>query len=467
MTDFWFQLPSLAVVHLLIVVVFIPWVLASKRDPTAAVAWCLAVLLMPLVGALLFWTIGYNAFERGRKRSDMTRADGGSLPDATGEAPCELGTLALRAGAYPVRPGNAVRLYHDTGDAYRALLSDIEGARTHVHLQFFIFRPDATGNEVLDLLTAKAREGVEVRLLIDGIGSLGLKRRAWRRLKEAGGQVASFLPLDPLRSRLHVNLRNHRKVAVIDGQVGFTGGMNIGDEYLGKSPHFGYWRDSFLRVEGPAVADLHAVFRDDWQFTTGERLGDGVHFPVPESPGDVLVQVAESGPGQEYNAIRQIYFMAILHARERLWIASPYFVPDNGLLDALRTATYRGVDVRLLSILRPDHYLSFYASRYYWSSLVETGVRVYQYARGMMHSKLMLVDGQWGMVGSANLDCRSLHLNFEAGCILHDVRLVGELEAAYQRDLEQSHPLDHEALEQRSLPTRALENACRLLTPNL
>jgi cardiolipin synthase len=447
-------------------------VLLTKKDATAAAAWCLLVLLLPIVGALLFWVFGHNYLLHRVKHQRAERAGSRKHPHPDGEISegdeeHELGELALRVNAYPVRSGNAVTVYHDTEKAYAELLGAIERARHHVHLEYFILRSDATGERLYELLARKAKEGVEVRLLYDAMGCLHLKRRSLRPLLEAGGQTAAFLPINPLHSLIRVNLRNHRKITVVDGHVGFTGGMNIGDEYLGKSRRLGYWRDAFVRLEGPAVADLQRVFAEDWEFTRGETLRGDAYFPPALTAGNVRAQIAESGPDQDINSIREIYFMAIVAARHRLWIASPYLVPDAGLFDALRLARYRGVDVRVLTILRPDHYLSYFAGLYYGAQLLDFGVKVYQYRKGMMHSKIMMVDGVWAMVGSANLDHRSLHLNFEAGCILHSPEQVADIEAAYLRDLDESVPFDRQALARRSWASRALENACRLFTPAL
>jgi cardiolipin synthase len=467
----------LAVLNMAILVIVIPWVLLTKKEPTSAVAWCLAVLLMPLVGALLFWMFGYNRVHRQVRKKRAHHASFHERhpprqreadPQAKAEpAASEIARQALHANAYPVSFGNAVALHHDTSEAYAALLDAIRQAKNHVHLEFFSVHGDETGNRLLELLTEKARAGIGVRLLLDAVGSLYLRRRSLSPLREAGGKVAYFFPLNRLRSLVQINLRNHRKIVVVDGHVGFTGGMNIGDAYLGKVPAIGYWRDEFLRLEGPAVADLQRTFIEDWDFTTHEALTGPVYFPDYESAGEAIVQVAAGGPDQEISCIRELYFMGIVSARKRLWIASPYFVPDQGLLDALRLARYRGVDVRLLSILRPDHYLSFYAGRYYFTQLLEMGVKVYQYCRGMMHSKYMLVDGEWGLVGSANLDIRSLRLDFEAGILLHTAALVADMEAAFRRDLEASEQLETKTFAARSLASRLVENACRLLAPAL
>jgi cardiolipin synthase len=471
----------LALVDILVIVLVIPWVLMTKKESTAAVAWCLLVFFLPLFGALFFWVFGYNTVYRPlhKKRRHRSRFQKGHPPQSRearrgqGDSGIcdttwnDLGSLALRVRAFPVSPGNVVHHFSDTVQAYEAILNAIRAARHHVHLEFFIFRRDDTGQQLLDLLTEKAKAGVEVRLLVDSMGTRGLGRRALAPLRSAGGKAWSFLPLNPLRSRLRVNLRNHRKIVIVDGEIGFTGGMNIGDEYLGKSKRFGYWRDQFLRLDGPGVAGLQRIFTEDWDFAANESLDGAAYFPKLKHAGESIVQIVESGPDQELNSIREVMFAAISSAREKLWIASPYFVPDSGLIDALRLARFRGVDVRLLCPLKPDKYITYYAARYYWPAVLGVGMKIYQYAKGFMHSKIMIVDGQWAFVGSANFDNRSLHLNFEAGCILHTPALVAELEATFLRDLEDSVPVELATFGQRGFVMRLKENACRLLSPIL
>jgi cardiolipin synthase len=479
--EYWQHLTAFALLDTLLILVVIPVVLIKKRDPTTAVAWCLVVLLVPMLGSLLFWGFGFNYLQRRVKRKSSQRQSlGAEHPPARREAKrgagadkqasgpaLPLADVALAVNAFPVSPGNAVRLYNDTRDAYEELLGAVASARHHVHLEFFIFRSDDAGRRLVALLTEKARAGVQVRLLYDSAGTLWLARSMIEPLIRAGGLIRDFLPINPLRSWIRINLRNHRKIVVVDGAVAFTGGMNIGDEYLGRSKRFGYWRDTFLRVEGPAVAGLQRIFMEDWHFAAQELLEGESYFPPLPVRGEDVIQVVDSGPDQEVNSIRELYFAAILSARKRLWIASPYFVPDAGILDALRLARLRGADVRLLCLERPDHYLSFYAGRYYWSDLLAMGGRVYQYTRGMMHSKIVLVDDRWAMVGSANLDNRSLHLNCEVGCVLYSSRLIGAVEAIFQGDLREAVPLDPEAFAKRALLVRVVENACRLFAPVL
>jgi cardiolipin synthase len=449
-------------------------VMHLKREPMSAIAWSLTVLLMPLFGSLLFFVFGYQTVhrrlvrrrERGRAYKRFRARAGGAVAEVP--PPWEvLARLGNAGDGFAVTSGNAVALYSEGAAAFEAMFAALERAEHHVHAQFFIVRADDLGRRFIAALCACARRGVEVRLQVDSVGSYTLPSRLLREVTRAGGQVATFLPLlNPLR----VNLRNHRKILVTDGRVGFTGGLNVGDEYLGRDPTFGYWRDTHVRIEGPAVEGLQHTFLEDWYFTTNEAVKGGLYFPSHppgHTPGSVLAQVVASGPDAEYKAIRETFVSAVLRARERVWIASPYFVPDAGFRDALVLAARSGVDVRFLGLWRPDKWVPFLAARYFWTDLLAGGVRVYQYARGMMHSKFVLVDGAWASVGSANTDNRSLFLNFELNCQFFDPALVGELERAFLADLEWSVRIDPEVYARRPLAGRLAENACRLFAPVL
>jgi cardiolipin synthase len=462
-------------------VVTIPWILMTKKDATSAVAWCLLVFFVPIGGAAFFILFGYQhvtlAIKRKRKHKTRFRlahasAPWRALPGAAGgpepdSSLAGLGQLAYHYGGFPVTPDNQVKLYHEGNAAFEDLCAAIAAARHHVHLEYFIVQPDRTGQRLLDLLTRKARQGVEVRLLYDAMGSRRLHRWTLRPLREAGGRASVFLPVNPLQRRVQVNMRDHRKIVVVDGQVGFTGGLNIGDEYLGQVARFGYWRDTHLQLRGPALAALQRIFIEDWDFAADEVLKGTTYFPPPAESGPYPVQVIHSGPDHDLKTIREIYFAAILRARQRLWIATPYFVPDSGLRDALCLAGYMGVDVRLLCQYLPDKWIPWFAGRYYFDDVLNAGVKVYQYTRGMMHSKVMLVDGEWASVGTANLDNRSLHLNFEVNCLMYAREVVAELERAFQEDLQVSIQLDREAFAHRPIAGRVVENACRLLSPVL
>lgn len=458
-------------------------VMHFKREPMSAIAWSLAVIMLPAVGPLLFFVFGYQTISRPitkrRHRKKAYRSLSANAPaEATpgdGSPPLAvpkrwevLAKLAHHPDGFPVTPGNRVGLFHEGEAAYAAMLAAIEAARHHVHIQFFIVRADDSGRRFFAALAAAARRGVEVRFLFDAVGSYALSSRPVRELIAAGGKTAGFLPvLNPLY-RFRINLRNHRKIVVVDGRVGFTGGLNVGDEYLGRNPKHGYWRDTHLKLEGPAVESLQRVFLEDWHFATNEAVrGPAYYPPHAPHPGASLVQIVHSGPDVEYKAIRETYFAGILRGRKRVWIASPYYVPDAGLRDALVLAGRAGVDVRFLGLFRPDHAVAFFAARYYWGELLAAGVQVYQYARGMMHSKYMLVDGEWASVGSANFDNRSLLLNYEANALIYDAAVVAELEAGFLSDLEWSVRIDPAVFAARPLASKLAENAARLLSPVL
>jgi cardiolipin synthase len=458
-------------------------VLHLKREPMSAIAWSLTVIVLPILGPLLFLVFGYQTVNRPiskrRRRKQAYRSlsaevpavakpgGGGPKPDVP-ERWGVMATLAHHPDGFPVTAGNRVDLYHLGEPAYAAMLAAIAAARHHVHIEFFIFRPDDSGRRFVAELTAAARRGVEVRFLYDSVGSHTLSGRLLRELVAAGGKAAAFLPLLNPIYRFRVNLRNHRKILVVDGRVAFTGGLNIGDEYLGLLPRFGYWRDTHVRIEGPAVQSLQRVFLEDWHYATEEPVRGPAYYPEPaHTPGASLVQIAHSGPDMEYKSIRETYFAGVLAGRKRVWIASPYCVPDAGLRDALVLAGRSGVDVRFLGLFRPDKWLPFLAARYYWSDLLAAGVKVYQYSRGMLHSKYVLVDGEWASVGTANMDNRSLLLNYEVNALVYDPAVVAELEAHFLQDLEWAVRIDPAVFASRPAASRVAENAARLLSPIL
>jgi cardiolipin synthase len=406
-----------------------------------------------------------------RKKSAYKKITGVSDGFATATVPArwqQLAKLGQHGEGFAVSGGNAVNLYHAGSHAFDAILEAIQQARDHVHFQFFIFRSDATGERFIDALCACARRGVEVRFLYDSVGSYNISSRLLKKLAVAGAQSAAFLPIFNPLYRFRINLRNHRKIVVVDGRVGFTGGLNIGDEYLGLNKNFGHWRDTHLRIEGEGVQGLQRVFLEDWHFASEQAVFGGRYFPgFAKPPGQSVVQAIYSGPDVEYKAIRESYFAGILNARKRVWIATPYFVPDAGLKDALILAAWSGIDVRILCLFRPDKWIPFLAARFYWTDVVAAGAKVYQYTAGMMHSKYVLVDGEWASIGTANMDNRSLFLNFEVNYQLFDAGLVANLEEHFQDDLKTAIRIDPAVFDTRPFIGRLAENASRLLSPIL
>ena len=351
--------------------------------------------------------------------------------------------LATRLSRHPPTYGNDVTLYHDAERTFLALQLAIEAAEANVHLEYYILQPDETGQAVRDLLVRKVRDGVRCRVLLDYVGCWRWPRAFERGFRDGGVELAFFMPMVPWRGRWRVNFRNHRKIAIIDGKIAFTGSQNIGDEYLGRRRKFGPWRDTHLRITGPAVQQLQEVFVEDWHYTTRRDLVADECFPPPRIAGERTVQVISTGPDDATNALHQVLFAALAAARRSICIATPYFVPDMSMVLAFQSAAYRGVHVRLLIPSRSDHWVVLWAGRSYYEELSAAGVEVYEYDQGMLHSKVVVIDESWALVGSANMDERSFKLNFEVTSILYDVDLARQLQADFDGLLTQSkliHP---------------------------
>jgi len=343
----------------------------------------------------------------------------------------------------------------------------IEAAEHHVFLQSYIDRADEAGRRFRDLLVDKARAGVEALLLVDGVGGQDLSRRFIRPLLEAGGRYGVFMPTMPFQPHWRPNLRNHRKILVVDDRVGFAGGLNIGSEYQGRRKKYAPWRDTHLRLEGPAVRRLQEVFLEDWLFATGEDLADAEHFEDPGRCGGELVQVVDSGPDEPTEAIHAVFFTAINEAQERAYVTTPYFVPDGAMLMALKSAAWRGVDVRLLLPGKSDLRLVQWAGRSYFQELLEAGVRIFEHRPGVLHAKTMVIDGVWATVGSANMDRRSFRLNFEVNVLVSSKTLASRMERIFHADTAGAREITLELIQTKRLRSRMVEAFARILSPVL
>jgi cardiolipin synthase len=457
----------------------IPYVMRRKREPVAATAWILCILLIPILGALLFLLFGLTRIERkkGRKReaalhlsdrlSYLLHPEVTELPESCYPVAAPLLQLARRLGEFPATRGNAVQLYTDATEAIRAQEDAIRQARHHIHVEYYIFQPDSTGQHYRDLLIEKARQGVRVRFLYDAIGSMRLGRNFLRPMRQAGIEVVCFLPMTPWRKRWGINLRSHRKILVVDGEVAFTGGANVGDEYVSKVRQFGYWRDTHMKLQGPCVRQIQHVFAQDWLFATEEELTSEELYPDPGFPGTTVAQVLPSGPDQEVQVLHELLLSAIAMARKEVLIESCYFVPPESILVALKAAAHRGVEVVLLLPGISAHNIPLLAAQSYYEELLESGVKIHIYRPGLLHSKIYLVDQEWALVGSPNLDHRSIRLNFEISVIFYDRPMIQVLHQAFLRDLQHSRPLEPDQWKQRPWPRRLLEDACRLASPVL
>lgn len=468
-------------------VVEVVWILAigtivvmQRRSASATMAWLLALAFLPLVGFLVYRMIGPQRLARrklkrlvGRKAVESAMV---GLTEAREGAPdhARLALVPIGAGESAPLAAHGVVAYTTGRDAYAAILGAIAAATHHVHLEYYIWEPDRIGTRLRDALVERAKAGIEVRMLVDGTGANGLRRRWLRPLRDAGVQVAFFNPvtLRTLRGRRRADFRTHRKIVVCDGTIGFTGGMNIVDNH---SEEFGkdYWRDTHLKFEGVAVAAMQRAFLEDWHFAAGQvPVLSAAYFPaVPAAPAPSAahdaVQVVASGPDTDAFAIHKTFFSAIMSARDRVWITTPYFVPDQAITAALVGAALQRVDVCLIVPRKGDSRIVDWAARSYFEELLRHGVRIYEYVPRFNHAKTMVIDDEVSIVGTANLDYRSFRLNFEIVAVVYGKTLAAELAAAFRADLAVSHEVTLGELAVDGFWRRFGQSLARLLSPLL
>jgi len=453
------------------------------RRPQRTVAWLFILFCCPPLGLFFYYFFGRD-YRQARKfcrkgkplfREIRRHAENRSLivkkagESGNPEFEYQQGLLHLlsRLSEGPVTGRNRSVILSGGIKAYDAMLEAMESAQEHIHAEFYIFRGDQIGKRFQEVLLRKARQGVKVRLLCDGLGSHKLSRRFIASLRHGGVEFHFFLP--PLLSFLdrRFNYRNHRKIVVVDGRIGFTGGMNVGDDYLGKDPKMGYWRDTHIQLEGDSVYFMQLVFLKDWKLASGERLSHPRLFPAHTCADGEGVQIVASGPDGEIDGSQEIYFAAISAARHRIWITSPYFIPDPAVCRALKSAVMRGVDVRVIIPAKPDNALVYYASLSYLDNLQDAGVKFYRYQKGFMHAKVMIVDQLLCSIGSANLDMRSFYSNFELTAVLLSPERINRLSAEFEHDLGDCEYIDPTLFRQRGRLVKLREELCYILSPLL
>lgn len=450
----------------------------KKRQPVSTVAWVLVIVLVPYLGGLLYLIFGINRVER-RTTSKRRAAEiiAGQLTELAqyhvmvdeivDERSRQLARLACKLSLTRPTFGNSIEIIPKTTRTLAEITAAVNAAEHSIHLEYYIWQPDETGTSLRDLLIQKAQAGLKIRFLYDSVGSSRLTRHFLQPMRDAGITVAPFLPGRTFRERWSINLRSHRKIVVVDGTIGFTGGMNIGDEYLGKNPQFGYWRDTHLMMRGPTVLQLQQVFAEDWFFATGEKLSLADYFPDARDCGTETAQVIAGGPDSDLETLHALLFGAINEAELQITLATSYFVPTHPLVAALESAAQRGVRVRLLLSGTSAHYATILAARSYYDTLLESGVEIYEYTGGLLHSKTLTIDGRWSFVGTPNFDARSLLLNFEVGVILYDKQAADLLEEQFEQDLQSARRVPLQGWDQRPWRTVLAENACRMFSPIL
>jgi len=461
---------------------FIPHLLLLKKRPAATLAWLWAIVFIPFLGAFAYFAIGTDRLKRRRlkrRRLFSSRAARPAEPDgATDRATALLVQplprrdrqfllLLSRINQLPVSSAESLRILRNSAEFYPALEQRIREAVHHVHIEFYVWQPDDTGAKFLQLLTDAARRGVIVRLLLDGVGSRSFPESSLANFTAAGGRFSWFQSLAPGRLRFFMNLRNHRKLQIFDGRIAFVGGMNIGREYEGFDTELGHWRDVQVEARGPIAAELQEVFADDWFFATDEKIAGPDYFPAAADGSRHPVHMIPGGPDRRNEPVSKSIASLLNEATERVWIATGYFVPDDVALAALELAACRGVDVRLLVSEKNDHPWLVKVGRSYYSQLLAAGVRIFEYSAGIHHAKIALADGRWAMVGSANLDYRSLRLNFELNLLFHSAEQNREIADILEHDFALCREIEPVAFAARPFRQRFLEAALRPLSPLL
>lgn len=471
-------------VYLLNLILILVIVFRERKRPAQTWAWILVLTFIPVVGFFLYMFFGHGISKD--KIFDLRGEESIGMVDELKEQEREL-----KEGTFPVSnthdidvnqliymmtvdggslytQGNAVDLYTDGTEKFEHLLKDIDEATDHIHMEYYIYRSDELGTSVRDKLIQAAKRGVKVKLLLDAWGSNSIKKHFFDELIAAGGEVEYFFPILIPYINPRINYRNHRKIVVIDGKIGYTGGFNVGDEYLGIDRKFGYWRDNHLRIQGPAVYSLQNRFLMDWNsHHRPEEKYQLEYFPRMDRYGDNDIQIVTSGPDSTQEQIRMVYLKMISMASKEILIQTPYYIPDDSIHEALKLALLSGVDVKIQIPNKPDHILVYWATYSLAAELIDYGAHIEIYDNGFMHAKTMIVDGQICSVGSANIDIRSFRLDFEVNTIIYNEDFVQHLRETYFETSTQCHELTKEVYENRGRLIKFKEGLARLIQPLL
>ena len=455
------------------------FVVVHKRRPTAALAWLVVIYFQPWIGIVLYFLIGRQRLPWRRtrqytqlvKRLEHLKKQFDRHPHVIHP---ELGlqckaaiTLAERFGLMPILDGNSVTLISDTNEVIRQLTADIDEAKEHVHMLFYIFRNDETGRQVANALKQAAGRGVKCRLLLDAVGSWGTLQSISHDLRRAGVEVYDVLPVGFLRRRAsRIDLRNHRKIAVIDGITAYTGSQNIVNDNYGHKDLV--WCDLTARLNGPVVQELQTVFLEDWNFRTNQLLDEQDIFPTPELSGTVPAQILPSGPNYPVENYQRLVVAVLYSAHERVVITTPYFVPDEPFLQAMQVVAQRGdVEVNLILPVKTDHPLIDMAGQAYFEELLEAGVRIFAYENGLLHAKTITVDDSIAFLGSSNFDIRSFSLNFEINLLLYGRQATQGLRERQMEYLHNSHAIELSDWQKRGPFKRISQDVAKLFSPLL
>ncbi len=456
-------------------------IVLEKRSPYKTIAWILVLILLPVMGLIFYLIFGQEY----RKRKIFSRKGVKSLGkfrrlSSKQLRKIELTQLNLSSEALEkeniirlllnnsdslLTTGNKLQILNNGNETFRAILEAIGNAQHHIHLEYYIFENDGIGNKLKDLLIEKSREGVEVRIIIDDVGSWGLSKKFMAELRDNHVEIYSFMEVHFPRLTSKMNFRNHRKIIVVDGKIGFTGGINIADRYLHGLKKLGPWRDTHLQITGDAVACLQVVFTADWFFVINENLSGPKYFPALSEEQGTAVQISACGPDSDWKSIEQAFFAAITNARKRVFITTPYFMPTKPIFDALELAALCNVDVRIIIPEKSDAITPKWSSFSYVEKLLEAGVKVYFYQKGFIHSKTMVVDDVFATIGTSNLDFRSLETNFEVNTFVYEKEFTLKLTDRFKADLKNCREIKLAEWSVRPWHFKVRESLAHLVAP--
>ncbi len=449
-------------------------VLLENRNPMKSLSWILVLIFLPFIGVFLYLVIGQNfrrekiisrkSFLRINERPIVSYEINFLETNRIYKNHLQLVKLLFKSSEAKGYTFNKIAILADGEATFNSMFEAIKNAKDHIHIEFFIFEDDKISNQLRELLISKAKEGVRVRMIYDFLGSWYLSKRYLYTLKKAGVYARPFLPLKLRFGRSKINLRNHRKLLIIDGKTGYTGGLNVADRYF-FGDVLGKWRDTFVRFEGSVVHGLQQLFLNDWYFVERKLITDAKYFPEPQKFDDNLVQVVSSGPDTDWESIMQGIAAAVMAAKKYIFIHTPYFVPPDVILNAIQIAALSGVDVRMMVPVKSDSRLSDHCTSSYISEILEAGVRVYRYKDGFLHSKAIVIDDFISIVGSANMDERSFSSNFEVNAFIYDAETSLHLKKLYLDDIELSDEILADEWNKRKRRQKLKESIARLFSP--
>lgn len=471
----------LIVINILLAAVI---VFLERKNPTSTVAWLLLLALIPGFGFFIYLIFSQNLTRRKIFRLHVTEtkaydkllkeqlsvleSKAYDFNDPTTEKHTDMIRLHLMQDDSFYTQNNDIQMFTDGHELFDDIFEEIKNAKDHIHVLFFIIKSDDLGLKLVNALTEKAKEGVEVRLLYDAIGSHMLKQHHIQPLLDAGGQAEAFF-----KSRFHLvnfkaNYRNHRKLVVIDSEKAYIGGFNVGDEYLGLDKKMGYWRDTHLKINGSAVNSIQIRFMLDWRCATQEGISvNERYFKEIESDGKAGVQIVSSGPDSADSQVKTGYLKMINAAKRNIYIQTPYFIPDDSIMDALKIAIQSGVEVKIMIPNKPDHMFVYWATYSYVGELIKYGAKVYTYENGFLHAKLMVIDDEVASVGTTNFDIRSFNLNFEVNAFIYNTDTASMIAKSFEDDVEFSYELTLRKYYERPTMIKFKESISRLLSPLL